>query len=439
MFDEFEANSQGEYLAGEWLGEWSGEQSGEADEVRRHRSGNSPARRRSGSPARPASRPANRQLSRPLGRQVPRPGRGRNYRYSRPWGFNASVLAFEPPSGENLQWVQECLNHKLGLELPVDGSAGPETRSAIRSFQRRQGLPVNGLMDAETGQALRQFCNSSTGEPADGPERDEEIGHAQMGDRNISLNWFSKPGHSGDRYLFTLAEAIKAVRPNQGGVYILIGDAQPTAAKKTVAICSSCTKDCVLKVGIAEEFHSRFREYLQPNRRWPNQCSWSNLRVYFAQIGGFYSLDRYVERVLDQLLRKYGHPLPGGRPVRPQRVNSRVVIHNVLPTSSALLANVRRQVAQNRLPLESGTVFRELAVAPSGAPVSAHHSAKNCSCKRCAAKSCPFCGSAPCRCGSTGCGPNCTCPQCMQARAQSNATGRWSRQGSHIQLTGVQP
>lgn len=419
MFDEFEANSHGEYPAGEW--------SGEADEVRRYRSGGASVRR----PA-PQRRPP---------RRPQRPVRQSHYLYRRPWGFNASVLAIEPPPGENLQWLQECLNRKLGLELPIDGSAGPETRSAIRSFQRRQGLPVNGLLDAETEQALREFCNSPAAEPVDASARgdDEEIGHAQMGERNISLNWFSKPGHSGDRYLFTLAEAIKAVRPNQGGVYILIGDAQPTAAKKTAAICSSCTKDCVLKVGIAEEFHSRFREYLQPNRRWPNQCSWSNLRVYFAQIGGFYSLDRYVERALDQLLRKYGYSLPGGRPVSPQRVNSKVVIHNLLPTSSALLANVRRQVAQNRLPLEPGTVFRELATAPSGAPVSAHQSVKNCSCKRCAAAACPFCGSAPCRCGSTGCGPNCTCPQCVQARAQTNATGRWSRQGNQIQLTGVQP
>lgn len=419
MFDEFEANSYGEFMVDEW--------SGEAGKSNRYRSGRASARR-------PAY---------PPGRLPRKPARRSNYLYRRPLGFNARVLAIEPPPGENLQWVQECLNRKQGLELPVDGSDGPETRSAIRSFQRRQGLPVNGVLDTETGQALREFCNSPAAEPADAPERggDEEIGHAQMGERNISLNWFSKPGHIGDRYLFTVEEAMRAVGPNQGGVYILIGDAKTLSTnKKTASICTSCTKDCVLKVGIAEEFRSRFREYLQTGRKWPNQCSWTNLRVYVAQIGGFYSLDRYVERTLDQLLRKHGYSLPGGRPVAPQRVNSRVVIHNVLPTSSALLANVRKQVAQNRLPLEGGTVYRELATAsPTGAPGSSYPSAKKCSCKRCTATTCPFCGSSPCRCGSMGCGPACTCPQCVQTGGQTNATGRWLRQGNQIQLTGVQP
>jgi peptidoglycan hydrolase-like protein with peptidoglycan-binding domain len=423
MFDEFEANGHGESLADEW--------SGEAGKSNLYRSGRSSARRPAYPPRRPPRRPQ-------------RPGRRSNYLYRRPLGFNASVLAVEPPPGENLQWVQECLNRKQGLELPVDGTAGPETRSAIRSFQRRQGLPVNGLLDAETERALREFCNSPASQPVDAPEQggDEEIGHAQMGERNISLKWFSKSDDSKDRYLFTLDEAIKAVQPNQGGVYIMVGDAKKPPKENAASACSSCPTPCVLKVGIAEEFRSRFGDYKRPSYRWPNRCSWTNLRVYFAQIGGFYSLDRYVERVLDQLLRKYGNSLPGGRPVKPQRVNSRVVIHNVLPTSSALLAKVREKVAQNRLPLERGTVFREgeLAAAPStGAPGSSHQSAKKCSCKRCTTKACPFCGSSPCRCGSTACGPSCSCPQCTQARAQTNATGRWSRQGNQIQVTGVQP
>jgi hypothetical protein len=46
------------------------------------------------------------------------------------------------------------LNQVMSLRLPVDGVMGVETRSAIRSFQTRQGLPADGIVSPQTEAAL---------------------------------------------------------------------------------------------------------------------------------------------------------------------------------------------------------------------------------------------------------------------------------------------
>ena len=41
-----------------------------------------------------------------------------------------------------IKWMQGSLNQILGLKLATDGDLGAQTRSAIRSFQQKQGLKV---------------------------------------------------------------------------------------------------------------------------------------------------------------------------------------------------------------------------------------------------------------------------------------------------------
>jgi D-alanyl-D-alanine carboxypeptidase/Putative peptidoglycan binding domain len=60
----------------------------------------------------------------------------------------------EPQGTEYVRWVQSSLNRILGLSLPVNGIMTPETRSAVRDFQRREGLPVDGIVGPETERAL---------------------------------------------------------------------------------------------------------------------------------------------------------------------------------------------------------------------------------------------------------------------------------------------
>ena len=61
------------------------------------------------------------------------------------------------PGSDFIRWVQGCLNRILGSRLPLTGVLGLESRSAIRSFQKQQGLTVNGIVGPETEAALEEY------------------------------------------------------------------------------------------------------------------------------------------------------------------------------------------------------------------------------------------------------------------------------------------
>jgi D-alanyl-D-alanine carboxypeptidase (penicillin-binding protein 5/6) len=60
-------------------------------------------------------------------------------------------------NGAAVERLQKLLNVRLDPSpaLDVDGDFGPVTLSALRAFQRIKGLPVSGLADAKTWEALR--------------------------------------------------------------------------------------------------------------------------------------------------------------------------------------------------------------------------------------------------------------------------------------------
>jgi len=68
-------------------------------------------------------------------------------------------------SPEYIRWMQQALNQILGLRLKVDGLMGPQTRSAIRSFQQKQRLVADGIVGPKTQAAL----SKATGGAAPGP------------------------------------------------------------------------------------------------------------------------------------------------------------------------------------------------------------------------------------------------------------------------------
>ena len=135
-------------------------------------------RGRGGRPGRRPPRPRPRPRPRPWPRPRPLP----------PWsGWDAGPTGAEPsgnepgggapepasiaspPESERVRWIQSSLNQIMGLRLPVDGVMGPDTRSAVRSFQRRSGLPADGIVGRDTERALiaaRARPSGPSGQPA---------------------------------------------------------------------------------------------------------------------------------------------------------------------------------------------------------------------------------------------------------------------------------
>lgn len=76
-----------------------------------------------------------------------------------------------PAHGEEfVRWVQSTLNQTLGLSLPVNGVMNAASRDALRDFQRRRGLPDDGIAGPDTERALMEARQGGAagGSTADG-------------------------------------------------------------------------------------------------------------------------------------------------------------------------------------------------------------------------------------------------------------------------------
>jgi hypothetical protein len=56
--------------------------------------------------------------------------------------------------GTDIRRLQLFLTNKMGADVSPDGHYGPNTRNAIFSFQRARGLPMRGVVDRATYEAL---------------------------------------------------------------------------------------------------------------------------------------------------------------------------------------------------------------------------------------------------------------------------------------------
>ncbi|ADJ27294.1 peptidoglycan-binding protein [Nitrosococcus watsonii] len=79
---------------------------------------------------------------------------------------------------EFIRWVQSSLNQILGSRLPVSGVMNRGTRDALRQFQKQQGLPVDGIAGPPTERALLDALG--------GGVRDDAAGMAKPSDATES-------------------------------------------------------------------------------------------------------------------------------------------------------------------------------------------------------------------------------------------------------------
>lgn len=70
------------------------------------------------------------------------------------WEQEAPPVGISRNNKEYIRWVQSSLNKILGLNLAIDGVMGPQTRSAIRSFQQKNGLIADGIIGPKTESTL---------------------------------------------------------------------------------------------------------------------------------------------------------------------------------------------------------------------------------------------------------------------------------------------
>lgn len=67
--------------------------------------------------------------------------------------------------GDEVADLQMLLNSKYGYKLDIDGDFGSKTESAVKDFQRKQGLTVDGIVGPKTWKALG--VSGNTNPPAD--------------------------------------------------------------------------------------------------------------------------------------------------------------------------------------------------------------------------------------------------------------------------------
>ena len=85
--------------------------------------------------------------------------------------FQSAFTGGQGTRDEQVRWVQYALNSILNQNLPVDGVMNNATRTAVRNFQQRSGLPVSGYVGPDTQQALLAAM-SSGGTVGTDPVRD---------------------------------------------------------------------------------------------------------------------------------------------------------------------------------------------------------------------------------------------------------------------------
>ena len=111
---------------------------------------------------RPGFRRMQPRYQRPTGRlrRLPRRRRRVPVYGASPWTV-AGPNSDEPAGGigdrrssEHALWVQSTLNRVLGVRLRLTGVMNANTRAAVRSFQRQQGIPADGIVGPDTEAAL---------------------------------------------------------------------------------------------------------------------------------------------------------------------------------------------------------------------------------------------------------------------------------------------
>jgi peptidoglycan hydrolase-like protein with peptidoglycan-binding domain len=222
----------------------------------------------------------------------------------------------EPPYGsERVRWVQDCLNHVMRLQLPVTGLMGAETRSAVRSFQKQQGLRVSGIVGPDTEESIKTAC---TGQPAGKTGVDDSDEELELGPLSATLTWLKNPNNPTKPYLFTREQTANIV---EGGIYIAVDTRRGNQ---------------ILKVGKSRSFKlnpygdQRYRNMERPGGRPGLKFYLATFTIPRGHSGG--GVLEMIEDAVARLLYRAGIKLAEhSKTYTVQPVRDTVSIRNVLP------------------------------------------------------------------------------------------------------------
>ena len=88
-----------------------------------------------------------------------RAGQRRGWRGGSRGGPRWSWMGADSLTSPMISWAQSCLAQILGPWVQQDGTMGLSTRHAIQQFQSQQQLPVSGVLDSNTVEALQAACS----------------------------------------------------------------------------------------------------------------------------------------------------------------------------------------------------------------------------------------------------------------------------------------
>ncbi|MDR5757122.1 peptidoglycan-binding protein [Caballeronia sp. LZ035] len=270
------------------------------DEFRRASSMRAAAPRGAGQSLR-ARRPAPGPIARPR----PRPRVAPPHRYGQGWPvFYGVGTAYVPAGDDRVRWAKDCLNRVMPASLPDTADLDAAARSLLRAFQRREGLPASGALDAATADALRAACEQGA-EPSATGEEEPEL-EAIPKDLLRSL-----PHGDAYRYCCRLTDAPKAAvedLPEAAGVYLIVFE---PPAKQVAGQYQSLGYS-----GKATAYSGKadnLRERIEQHRRAVMQMGFlpANHRVFIRRVGKPHA--RAAERAANTAL------LPSGRVTNRQR------------------------------------------------------------------------------------------------------------------------
>lgn len=233
----------------------------------------------------------------------------------------------EPSGSEHIRWVQDCLNQAMGLNLPVTGVMGPETRSAVRSFQRQQRLRVSGIVGPDTEDALKAVCTSHIARTTDSGRGDgstaEEVGEAfsigatgELSEEEYTVPKNTRVTLTGHEPLPLYSPIWKRQLPRLPGIYFIYEGSQLRYVGKAKSIRDRFSA----RFGAFEEFGIPDATYYQ----WLKN-SRTNVRLYLvtdSNTGKPYSYNDTLGALEEYFINMHGTRTGQGRNRdRPQPVN----------------------------------------------------------------------------------------------------------------------